>query len=203
MKKLLGLGGGLAVVMLWTSCAGSTSRVPQVQIFNDMRQQDKYKPQEESKLPQFADRRTDRRPVPGTMPRGAYHSETDVFYTGVVNGNYVTKNPLGITAETLQLGHMRFNTYCSPCHGRLADGKGIVGKRSNWIASSMIDDRVLAFADGDFFDVITHGRRTMPSYRYQITEHDRWAIIAYVRVLQRASHASIDDVPAELRGDIH
>jgi hypothetical protein len=57
--------------------------------------------------------------------------------------------------------------------------------------------------DGDFFDVISHGRRSMPAYRFQIAEHDRWAIIAYLRVLQRASHSTINDVPQELRADLH
>jgi hypothetical protein len=168
-----------------------------------MRQQDKVHVQGASSLSQFTDGRADRRPVPGTVARGTYHEENNVLYTGVVNGNYVTKNPIGITPEVLELGQLRFNTYCSPCHGRLANGKGIVGARTNWIASSLVDDRVRDFSDGDFFDVISHGRRTMPAYRFQITEHDRWAIIAYLRALQRASHASIQDVPAELRGDVH
>ncbi len=192
-----------AAMFTLTSCVGSLSKNPPIQIFNDMRQQDKFRPQSENTMRQFADGRADRRPVPGTLARGAYHSETDVFYTGVVNGNYVTSNPLKITSPTLELGQQRFNTYCTPCHGRLADGKGIVGKRSNWIASSLIDDRVREFVDGDFFDVITHGRRSMPAYRYQITEHDRWAIISYVRVLQRAAHSTVNDVPAELRSELH
>jgi mono/diheme cytochrome c family protein len=51
--------------------------------------------------------------------------------------------------------------------------------------------------------VISHGRRSMPAYRYQITASDRWAIIAYVRALQRASHATIEDVPQDLRSELH
>jgi mono/diheme cytochrome c family protein len=56
--------------------------------------------------------------------------------------------------------------------------------------------------DGELFDVITHGRRTMPGYRFQIPERDRWAIVAYVRALQRATSGTIEDVPADLRGEL-
>ena len=194
----------LAGVLSVTSCAGSTSREPQIQIFNDMRQQPKFQPQSPADFAPFADGRSERRPVAGTIPRGQFEGSDEVFYTGVSNGNYITANPLKITPEVMELGQMRFNTYCQPCHGRLANGKGIVGVRTpTWIASSLLDDRVMAFVDGDFFDVITHGRRSMPAYRYQITANDRWAIIAYVRALQRASHATIEDVPQELRSELH
>jgi mono/diheme cytochrome c family protein len=77
-----------------------------------------------------------------------------------------------------------------------------VGARSTWIASSLVDERVRNFSDGDFFDVITHGRRSMPAYRYQVTEHDRWAIVAYVRALQRSAEATMDDVPSDLRTEL-
>jgi Cytochrome C oxidase, cbb3-type, subunit III len=194
----------LAGVLSVTSCAGSTSREPQIQIFNDMRQQPKFQPQSPADFPGFADGRSERRPIPGTIPRGDFEGSDEVFYTGVSNGNYITANPLKITPEVMELGQMRFNTYCQPCHGRLANGKGIVGVRATtWIASSLIDGRGTAFVDGDFFDVISHGRRSMPAYRYQVTAHDRWAIIAYIRALQRASHGTIDDVPQELRADLH
>jgi hypothetical protein len=194
----------LAGVLSVTSCAGSTSREPQIQIFNDMRQQPKFQPQSPAEFQSWADGRSERRPIVGTIPRGQFEGSDEIFYTGVSNGNYITTNPLKITPAVLELGQMRFNTYCQPCHGRLANGKGIVGVRAaTWIASSLVDDRVMAFVDGDFFDVISHGRRSMPAYRYQITASDRWAIIAYVRALQRASHATIEDVPQDLRSELH
>lgn len=196
---------GVAVASLVvSSCTGTTSRSPQLQIFNDMRQQNKYEPQSASAFPGFADGRAERRPVPGTVARGSFTGSDDPFYTGVSNGQYITQNPMKITPELLQTGQAKFNTYCQPCHGRLANGKGIVNVHvPTWQASSLIDDRVRPFVDGDLFDVITHGRRSMPAYRFQISEQDRWAIIAYVRCLQRASHATVDDVPKELRAELH
>jgi mono/diheme cytochrome c family protein len=196
-----GLGLATAATLL-TSCAGTVSRKPAVEIFNDMRQQLKYDTQGESEFAGFTDGRADRRPVAGTIAQGHLHPQDDPFYTGQVNGMYVGQNPLKITPELMELGQQRFNTYCSPCHGRAGTGKGIVATRSTWIPSDLMDARVKGFSDGDFFDVITHGRRTMPSYRFQITEHDRWAIIAYVRALQRTTSATVADVPAQLRGEL-
>ncbi len=71
-----------------------------------------------------------------------------------------------------------------------------------WQPANLTDDRVVEMADGDIFNVITNGRRTMPPYKYQIVTADRWAIIAYVRVLERAAHGTVDDVPADQRADL-
>ncbi len=196
-------GLGLATTAaLFTSCAGSVSRKPAVEIFNGMRQQLKYGTQGESQFAGFTDGRADRRPVPGAIAQGHLHPPDDPFYTGQVNGMYVAQNPLKLTRETMELGQQRFDTYCSPCHGRAGTGKGIVAARSSWIPSDLVDDRVKGFSDGDLFDVIPHGRRTMPAYRFQITEHDRWAIVAYVRALQRTNSATVADVPDQLRGEL-
>ncbi|MEJ7608349.1 MAG: cytochrome c [Bryobacteraceae bacterium] len=71
-----------------------------------------------------------------------------------------------------------------------------------WIPTNLHEDRVLAFNDGEIFHVITNGRRSMPSYRFQVTEADRWAIVAYVRALQRTMAGGVEDVPQELRSDL-
>ncbi len=81
---------------------------------------------------------------------------------------------------------------------RPASGQGIVPTHvPTWQPSNLTEDRVVQFADGDIFNVITNGRRSMPAYRFQIAVEDRWAIIAYVRALQRAAHATKSDVPAD------
>jgi mono/diheme cytochrome c family protein len=203
VKRAIALAAA-ATAMLFSSCTGGTSRSTPIQIFNDMRQQLKYKAQRPSSFAGFADGRADRRPVPGTIARGSFTGSDDPFYTGVSNGEYIAQNPLKISAELLTVGQAKFNTYCQPCHGRLGNGKGIVNLHApTWQASNMLDDRVRAFVDGDYFDVITHGRRSMPAYGFQISEHDRWAIVSYIRVLQRASHATVDDVPQDLRAELH
>ena len=185
--------------MVLTGCAGSTSRNSPVTIFPDMDRQGRYEPQAES--PIFGDKRTSRRPVEGTVARGLLKQD-NTFFTGVENNQWIGKNPVEINRELLAFGQRRFNTYCSPCHDRTGQGRGVVAQRAIWIPTNLHEDRVKAFNDGELFHVITNGRRSMPPYRYQITEQDRWAIVAYVRALQRTTSGTVDDVPAELRADL-
>lgn len=195
----------LAIVagsVLLSSCGDGKRRDPQIHVFQDMEQQEKYKPQSESPL--FADGRSNRRPPLGTVARG-HLKDDDVLHTGfVAPAMYTGKNPLPIDAELLTTGQARFNTYCSPCHDRAGTGKGIVAQRTpSWQPSNLVDDRVRAMADGDIFDTITNGRRSMPAYKYQVqSESDRWAIVAYVRALQRAANGTVDDVPENLKAEL-
>jgi len=185
----------VAATLVATGCAGP-SRQPPIYVFPDMRFQGRYDPQ--TNRPFFSDKRADRQPVPGTVARGLL-KEDDSFYTGVSNNQYIGKNPLKIDDELMTYGQRRFNTYCSPCHDRTGQGRGIVGQRAIWIPTNLTEDRVKQFNDGEIFSIITNGRRSMPAYRFQIVERDRWAIIAYVRALQRATMATPDEVPADQR----
>jgi mono/diheme cytochrome c family protein len=124
------------------------------------------------------------------------------YYTGVVSGQYTGRNPREITLELLRHGQRRFNTYCSPCHDRTGQGRGVVAQRAIWIPTNLTEERIRGFNDGEIFNVISFGRRSMPSYRFQITEDDRWAIVAYVRALQRTAIGTAEDVPQELRTDL-
>ena len=184
------------LAMVLTGCAGQTTRNSPLVIFPDMDKQGKYKPQSES--PIFGDGRASRRPVEGTVAVGMLKQD-EVFHTGVINNQWVGKNPLTIDMELLKTGQRRFNTYCTPCHDKTGQGRGLVGIRAMWIPTNLHEDRVKQFNDGELFSVISEGRRTMPPYKYQVTETDRWAIVAYVRALQRASAGTVDDVPLELR----
>src|SRR4051794_25621481 len=189
----------LAAVAL-SGCAGQTSRSTSIEVWPDMKRQDKGKPQQESKF--FGDHRASRMPVPGTVARG-FLKEDDAYFTGVLANQYIGKNPETMNIELLKLGQMKFNTYCSPCHDRTGKGKGIVAlKEPTWQPSNLQEDRVKAMVDGEIFNVITLGRRSMPSYRFQITEQDRWAIVAYLRALQRTTGGTVNDVPQELRADL-
>jgi mono/diheme cytochrome c family protein len=130
-----------------------------------------------------------------------YLKEDDALYTGMRDGAFVS-NPLALDRQTLARGQERFNIYCTPCHDRTGSGRGIVALRSSWLASDLTEPRVRQMPDGQIFDTITHGKRTMPGYRFQIDEQDRWAIVAYVRALERAAAGTVADVPEELRGEL-
>lgn len=189
----------LALSLAAAGCARQTSRVPPLEVWPDMDRQEKYGLQRQR--PFFSDHRGARYPVAGTVARG-YLKADEAYTTGVSNGNYVGLNPEKIDADLLKLGQTKFNTYCSPCHDRTGAGKGLVGARSLWIASNLQEDRVKTMVDGEIFTIITTGRRSMPSYRFQTTEHERWAIIAYVRALQRAAITTVEDVPQDLRTEL-
>jgi mono/diheme cytochrome c family protein len=185
--------------VILTGCAGHTSKSTPIVVFPDMDYQPRVDAQEAS--PIFADGRASRPPVPGTVARGML-KEDETFFTGLVNNQYVGKNPVIIDVELLQHGQQRFNTYCSPCHDRTGQGRGLVAQRATWIPTNLHEDRVKAFNDGEIFHVISNGRRSMPPYKVQISEHDRWAIVAYVRALQRTSSGTVEDVPQELRSEL-
>ena len=188
----------LAVLFL-NGCA-SVQRTPPFELWDDMKRQEKFLPQTETNL--FSDERSSRRPVDNTVARG-HMTEDTPFYTGMEGDQYVGKMPVPVTMDLLQNGQKKFNIYCTPCHDREGMGVGIVPQHAaNWQPSNLMEDRVVQFADGDLFNVITNGRRSMPAYRFQVVVEDRWAIIAYLRVLQRAKRNTIEDVPAEVRANL-
>jgi mono/diheme cytochrome c family protein len=94
-------------------------------------------------------------------------------------------NPTLATKENLELGQKKFLTYCSPCHGNLGEGasrlKGQMPPGPD-LRSEMYQD----FEDGRFYHTITKGKGIMSGYESQITREERWAIINYIRVLQKA-----------------
>jgi len=149
----------------------------------------------------FADKRASRVAPAGTVPRG-WLREDEALYTGKVNGQLVETFPFAITRADLDRGQQRFNIYCTPCHGRLGDGNGMVVQRGLRQAASFHQDRLRQEKPGYFFDVITNGFGAMPDYAAQIPVQDRWLIAAYVKALQLSQHASVDDVPADRRAEL-
>ena len=188
----------LALSLLTAACSNFPSRETPIWVFPDMKKQDKVK--FETSSPFFIDGRGSRLPVAHTVAQETYHADT-AYSTGIAaDGNYVAKNPEEIHRELLLRGQAKFNVYCSPCHDRTGSGRGVVAAKSTWIPGNLHDERIVNYVDGEIFHVLTAGRRSMPSYRFQITERDRWAIVAYVRVLQRAWLGKLDEVPAETQG---
>ena len=196
-KRMVTALAVMVLSLLSAACANFPSREPPFWIFPDMKKQDKVKYESES--PFFADRRGSRRPVAHTVAQETY--SPDVAYsTGIdAAGTYVARNLEPIDRALLERGQAKFNVYCSPCHDRAGSGRGVVPAKSNWIPGNLHDERIVGFVDGELFHVVTNGRRSMPSYRFQITEKDRWAIVAYVRVLQRTWLGKLADVPPEVQ----
>ena len=162
----------------------------------DMANQPKHKPLTAS--PFFQDGRASRPPVPGTVARGQLR-EDEHLYTGKVNGQLATTFPFPVTQAVMARGHDRFQIYCTPCHGALGDGRGMIVSRGLKPPPSFHIDRLREMPPGHFFDVMTNGLGAMQDYSMQITPEDRWAIVAYIRALQLSQNATLNDVPADER----
>ncbi len=160
----------------------------------DMHVQPKQNPLSRSDF--FADQRSERPPVEGTVARGQLHEDT-YFYTGKIGNNPGDYMPFPVTKEVLDRGRERYNIYCSPCHSLLGDGNGFVPSRGfARKPPSYHIERLRKEPVGYFYDVISHGFGIMPDYASQIPPEDRWKIVAYVRALQLSQNATRADVPA-------
>src|SRR6266403_1901622 len=126
----------------------------------------------------------------------------DYIDTGKMGNNWGTGIPVPVTPQLLQRGHERFNVTCAMCHGATATGNGITKSYGLATVVTLQDDRIRKMADGEIFNTITNGKNTMMAYGPNIMVHDRWAIIAYLRALQRSQGAAIADVPPEHRADL-
>jgi hypothetical protein len=201
---------------------GAHSPKPPIEIFVDMVRNPRYDPQHESDF--YADTRAARAPVPGTVPLGytvpgaflstgannnkldqepgAFTDATDYYNTGRMGDVYGDGIPLKVTRAVLDRGQERFNINCAVCHGPVGLGNGITTQFGLVGVANFHDARIRTMPDGQIFNTITLGKNTMGAYGSNITVEDRWAIIAYIRALERADGASINDVAADQRAQL-
>jgi mono/diheme cytochrome c family protein len=172
---------GLAAAVLVAGCR------------QDMHDQPKFKPYAKSDF--FADQRSARPLVEGTVARGHLDDDT-LLVTGKADGKPADVFPFAVTKAVMDRGHERYDIYCSPCHSRTGMGDGMIVRRGYRKPPTFHQDRLRQAAPGYLFDVITRGFGAMPDYAAQIPVQDRWAIVAYVRALQRSQQGTVSDVPA-------
>ena len=200
----------LAAVLL-AGCQGQSSDDPPVLLERNMYDQERYNPESYSQF--FADHRTMRPPVEGTVARDRYEDDPEIAtgllpdrsaYVLTIPQTYIQRS--GGMEKIVARGQERFNIYCAPCHGRTGDGKGMVvckrDKASDPCQSrgfaplpSYEDPRLRQMPDGQLFATISRGVRTMPAYGAQIPIPDRWAIVAYVRALQMSQMSQATPQP--------
>jgi len=204
---------------------GQKSTGSPLEVFPDMVRQMKVRAQ--APLAFFADERGPRLPVPGTVPIGyempmpqtiatppvavempenrpwlAFSAGTDYYNTGKMDDRWGTGLPVSVTPELMERGRQRFNITCAMCHGAAAAGNGITKQYGLATVVTLQDERIRKMADGEIFNTITNGKNTMMAYGPNMTVADRWAIIAYLRALQRSQNAAIADVPEEHRAEL-
>ena len=199
---------GLVPFAFVAKARATKSDQPHLHVFPDMDFQPKAKAQQKSDL--FPDDRASRAPIDGTVARGELKAD-DHFFRGIDDGAWATTFPeqFEVTPEAMDRGQNRFEIYCTPCHGVSGHGDGTVASRADdigspkWIApSNLHEEYIVKQPHGQIFNTISNGIRTMPAYKAQIPEEDRWAIVLYLRALQRSQKANISDVPPPQRSKI-
>jgi mono/diheme cytochrome c family protein len=156
-----------------------------------MHDQPRFEPLEKTTL--FPDGRSSRPRVPGTIARGEGVYDAQLM-EGKLDGVLATTFPMPITAEVLARGRERYDIFCSACHDRAGTGEGLVVKRGLKQPPSLHIERLRQAPPGYHFDVITRGFGAMYDLADRLAPADRWAIVAYVRALQRSQNASLADV---------
>ncbi len=209
------------VVLAMAGFRGQKSKQPPIEIFPDMDRQPKVKAQTPSEF--YADGRAARPPVDGTVPIGysmpmhklidgsvgqatgpykqiIFSSSPTYIDTGKMGDNWGSGIPFQVSPAVMGRGQQRFGIYCAVCHGATGVGNGMAQKFGLNTVQSLLQDRIRIMADGEIFNTISHGKNTMMGYGDRIQVVDRWAIVAYLRALQRSQGgASLNDVPAEDR----
>ena len=210
LMLLIGVG-----VLAGAGFRGTKFRKPPTEIFPDMNRQVKYKPQKTSEF--FADGRVQRAPISETIPFGyneavklvsneapaesyykGYTQGDEYIDTGKIGTDWGTGIPISVNDALIHRGQQRYSINCAVCHGATGAANGITTQYGLVGVPSYHQDRLRVMADGEIYNTITHGKNTMMPYGDKITREDRWAIVAYVRALQRAQNAAKTDVPADV-----
>lgn len=213
----------LIVVAIAGFRGAKTTRQP-LEFFPDMDDQPKVKAQKPSEF--FADGSAARKPIDGTVPLG-YKSPlqkpvmgesakpgspyNDIQFSGAPTyadtgkmgekgENWGTGFPFEVTPAVMARGQARFNISCAICHGATGAGDGMAKQFGMATVQSLLQERIRIMSDGEIFNTITHGKNTMLGYGNRVQVSDRWAIIAYVRALQKSQGgATLSEVPAAER----
>ena len=181
---------------------GSRSTKPPLEVFPDMDRQAKFKAQSESRF--FADRRADR-PLPaGVVARGTYSADAHLTTGKDAQGQFAQGFPaeLAVNAQLMERGRDRYAIYCTPCHGSLGDGKGIVTQYGWGAPANFHQDNFRKMSEGEIYNTITRGKATMMPYADKLSVEERWAVVAYVRALQRAQMGTVADVPPAHKSEL-
>lgn len=182
----------LFIILTLQGCRAWRSDKPAFHINPNLDWQAKFKTQQLSK----------KSPI-GTIPWGdseSFHNpsnrvnyiKNDIsFFKGKQNNNqYIYTIPINIDKDFLELGQKQFNIYCAACHTKTGNGTKSLISKKGWVVPNINLDSTVNKTDGEIFDIISNGIRSMPSYSKQIEVSDRWAIVAYIRALQKSSNYS-------------
>jgi mono/diheme cytochrome c family protein len=204
---------GAIIIGSLAGVRGSKMSHPPIEIFPDMDHQPRFDPQHTTGF--FADDRAARKPVDGTVPLGytlngsylqagaknaayqpaGFANQPDYFNTGKFGDVYGDGFPVEVTAKLVSRGQERFNINCAVCHGKTGAGNGVAGQFGVPAIANLLEERIRVMPDGQIYSTITNGKNTMGAYGPQVAVEDRWAIIAYIRALQKSQNVKLAELP--------
>ena len=204
----------LLVLVTVLQFRGTRSEKPPLWLFPDMDYQERMEPQAYN---EYFENRMNERPKPvNTVIRGQGFDRAGVFaedyttdrfsntalYQGrTAEGEWYRGFPIEVTETLMQTGRDKFAIFCQPCHGMAGNGRGPVASYGV-LAANLNLDMYRTMAEGEIFNTITHGKNTMFGYGEKLSPEERWAVVLYVRALQRAQNATEADIPSEKRGQL-
>ena len=200
----------IALVVSVLGFRGSKSRREPLYIFPDMDRQQKYYPQMESDF--FENGMADQLPPANTVVRGNALDRKGIFseeysaaqlkdlglQTGKdAEGNFVSEFPMDVTHGMMAKGKERFDIFCSACHGYAGDGNGAIKNfpGPSLAPANLTQTLFVQQPEGEIYNTIANGKNTMMAYGDKLNPEERWAVVLYVRALQRAANGSLEDVP--------
>ncbi len=188
------LFAAIIILLSLAGCRGEKFQSQPVHPNMNMDQQERFEAQEKNEF--FTDNRAMRKPVEGTIARGNLKDDKTLYQGINEDSSFVDEIPLDVTKSFIYRGKDRYEVFCTPCHGIKGDGNGIVMTNNYGYvpAPSFHIDRLRDQSDGYFYSTIANGIRNMPSYASQIPVKDRWAIVAYLRALQKSQNVSEDEI---------
>jgi len=187
------------------------SRDPHWHVIPNMDFQEHRRAQSTSEF--FPDGRVSQPWAAGTIAKGELKTD-DAFFRGVEGGQWLSAFPVRpgrfeVNAQTMKRGRERYNIYCTPCHGYNGYGEGMIHKRAEEVSTgawtqprNLHQAEIVKQPHGQLYNTISHGKANMKGYAAQISEADRWAIVLYLRALQRSQASYAGDLPPELRKSI-
>ena len=191
--SLVGLLRTIAAIVAACAVAGgglfaAEKLMPIVPPMIHMHEQPKLNAFQESAF--FADGRGMRPAVAGTVARGHL---PPAFATPEEAGTLLS-NPLPLTQPIAERGHKVFGDHCAICHGLVGDGVPLLSRAYGGKPGNFLSNEIRARPDGHYFGVLMLGKNAMPSYAADLDQDDRWAVVHYIRILQRAQNAKDEDL---------
>ena len=205
----------IVLVVSFAGFRGSKTENTQLMIFPDMDLQDKYHPQGESAF--FANGMADRKAPAGTVKRGDELDLVKVYSADYVNeavenpemysgqdsaGAWLKEFPVDVDRSLIELGQVKYDIYCSVCHGATGDGKGITSNYGIAAAANFHSDLFRQMPHGEIYNTVRNGKNTMLGYGDKLNAEERWAVVAYVRALQQAYYTTESELTPELRAKL-